>query len=92
MQTWPPGELAAFLEHRSDDALAYAWILTATTGMRRGEVLGLRWSDVDLDANRLAVRQTLASVDGRPELSEPKTNRSGRVIDLDERTVAALRT
>jgi integrase len=89
MQTWTPAELATFLEH-SDD-LAYAWILIASTGMRRGEVLGLRRSDVDLDANRLAVRQTLGSVDGRPELSKPKTNRSGRVIDLDERTVAALR-
>jgi len=86
MQTWTPAELHAFLEHDPEDRLHYAWVLAATTGMRRSEVLGLRWADVDLGGTRLAVRQRLASVDGRPELSEPKSNSSGRVIDLDERT------
>ncbi len=91
MQTWTPAELHAFLEHDPEDRLHYAWIVAATTGMRRSEVLGLRWADVDMAAASLAVRQRLASVDGRPELSEPKSNRSGRVLDLDERTVAVLR-
>ncbi|MDP8969675.1 MAG: Arm DNA-binding domain-containing protein [Actinomycetota bacterium] len=91
MQTWSPSELHRFLTHDPEDRLHYAWVLAATTGMRRSELLGLRWADVDLTASRLAVRQRLASVDGHPELSEPKSNRSGRVIDLDERTVAALR-
>jgi len=92
MQTWTPAELHAFLEHDPEDRLHYAWVLAATTGMRRSEVLGLRWADVDLGGTRLAVRQRLASVDGRPELSEPKSNSSGRVIDLDERTLTALRS
>ncbi|HEX2029700.1 MAG TPA: site-specific integrase, partial [Nitriliruptorales bacterium] len=62
------------------------------TGMRRGEVLGMRWIDVNLEAGRLAVRQAYVSIDGRAQFSEPKTRRSRRTIDLDERTVAALRT
>jgi integrase len=92
LQTWTPAELGQFLGHDPDDRLYYAWVLAASTGMRRSEVLGLRWADVDLDAARLAVRQRLASVDGRPEISEPKSNSSGRVIDLDDLTVGVLRS
>jgi integrase len=92
MQPWTAQELRTFLEHDPEDPQYYAWVLAGTTGMRRSEVLGVRWSDVDLTEGRLAVRQRLASVDGRPELSEPKSNRSARLIDLDERTVAVLRS
>lgn len=91
MRTWTPAQLRRFLSEDLDERLGYAWVLAGTTGLRRSELLGLRWADVDLTAARLAVRQRLANVDGHPELSEPKSNRSGRVVDLDERTVAALR-
>lgn len=93
MKTWTAAELRAFLDHVHGDRLYVGWLLAATTGMRRGEVLGLRWQDVDLDAARLAVRQTLVMVEGkRPEMSRPKTQRSRRTIDLDEDVVAALRS
>jgi hypothetical protein len=59
--------------------------------MRRAEVLGLRWRDVDLDVGRLAVRQAYISIDGRPQFSEPKTRQSRRTIDVDARTVEVLR-
>lgn len=65
--------------------------LMATTGLRRGEALGLRWSDVDLDAGRLAVRQTLLAINSHMEFGEPKTARSRRTVDLDAGTVAVLR-
>lgn len=91
MRTWNAAELRRFLDHVRSDRLAAGWIVAATTGMRRGEVLGQRWEDVDLTAARLAVRQTLVMVDGRPRLSLPKTPRSRRTIDLDGRTVNALR-
>jgi integrase len=61
------------------------------TGMRRGEVLGLRWSDVDLAGSRLAVRQTLVAVGYEVRTSTPKNNRA-RSIDLDTDTVQALRS
>jgi site-specific recombinase XerC len=52
MQVWSPAQLRAFLTYVRDDRLYAAWMLFATTGMRRGEVAGLRWSDVDLTAGR----------------------------------------
>lgn len=59
--------------------------------MRRGEILGLRWSDVDLESSRLSVRQTLISVGYQIRVSEPKTAKSRRSISLDATTVRALR-
>lgn len=58
------------------------------TGVRRGELLGLRWRDVDLDASRITVAETLI---GAREASTPKTDAGRRRIDLDPVTVTALR-
>jgi integrase len=91
MKTWTADALSRFLDLVSEDRLYAAWALAATTGIRRGEVLGLRWSDVDLDASRLAVRQTLVSVAYETRFSTPKTARSRRSVSLDATTVAALR-
>lgn len=91
LQFWDPGQLAKFLVHVEGNRLQAAWHLAAMTGMRRGEVLGLRWHDVDLDAGRLAVRHTLVSVNYAIKDSTPKTHQA-RTIDLDERTVGQLRT
>lgn len=57
------------------------WIVL---GSRRGELLGLTWEAVDLDEGRLWARQTLAWVEGRPRVQQPKTRASGRVIPLPE--------
>lgn len=59
------------------------------TGMRRAEILGLRWRDLDLDSGRLSVRQTLVSVGYEIVKSTPKT-RQARTIDLDPATVRRL--
>jgi integrase len=58
IQTWEPEQLWAFLDSIEDERLYPLFRLAAMTGMRRGEVLGLRWSDVDLDAGRASIRQT----------------------------------
>ena len=60
--------------------------------MRRGELLGLRWSDVDLDANSITVRQNLVLVDHERAYSEPKSAAGRRTISIDAETVAALRS
>jgi integrase len=91
MRTWTAGELRRFLEHDEGERLAALWMLTASTGMRRGEALGLRWVDVDLDLARVAVRQTLVLAGRQVVVSEPKTSRGRRSIALDPRTVAALK-
>lgn len=92
MKTWNADEVAAFLSHTAEDRLHAAWVLAATTGMRRGEILGLRWTDVDLNATRLSVQQTLVSVAYKVEFSTPKTARGRRSLALDATTVEALRT
>jgi integrase len=68
-----------------------ALTLIAATGMRRGEVLALHWSDVDLDGKALAVRGTLGRVGGKLVISEPKTERSRRPVPLAPPLVALLR-
>ena len=91
MSTLAADELRTFLDHVSGDRLHAVWMVLATTGVRRGEALGLRWRDVDLEAGRLAIRQTLLSVRKEVFFSTPKTAKSRRSVALDPRTVAALR-
>lgn len=91
MACWDADQLGRFLRHIGDHRLRAAFHLAAMTGMRRGEVLGLRWGDVDLDAGRLAVRHTLVAVAYEIRDSTPKTHQA-RVVDLDASTVAQLRS
>ncbi len=97
MTTWKAQELSQFLRGVAEDRLAGAWWLLATTGMRRGEVLGLRWQDVDLDAGRLSISRTLITTDvqrkGEPGMAwgTPKTGKGRRQVALDPSTVSALR-
>lgn len=91
MRTWTPEELRSFLEHVADDPYCAAFVLAASTGMRRGEVLGVRWQDIDLDRRRLAIRQTIISIDYRVQIGEPKTARGRRSVALDSGTITALR-
>jgi integrase len=89
---WSSSQLREFIDHVRDDRLFAAWLLACTTGMRRGEVLGLRWSDVDLEAGKVTVQQALVAIGYRVEVSKPKTDKSRRRIGLDPATVAALRS
>ena len=88
---WTATELRTFLWESHGHRHIPLWTLAASTGMRRGEVLGLRWRDVDLKAQRLSVRQTIISVGYEVIRSDPKTAKGARTIDLDGRTVRMLR-
>ncbi len=90
INAWEPDELARFLAHVKGARLEAIWRLAAMTGMRRGEVLGLRWCDLDLDRARLSVRQAVVAVGYEVVHSTPKSH-SARVIDLDAETVDQLR-
>lgn len=72
------------------DRLAPLFVLAVRTGARLGEVLGLRWADVDLKGKSIVVRRSLEEVSGSLALVETKTGRARRV-DLDEASVRALR-
>lgn len=90
MATWRPEELGAFLSHVGEDRLYALWHFLASTGVRRGEAIGLRWQDVDLDDARAAIRQALVAVGYDVRVSEPKSARGRRVVALDLETVRVL--
>lgn len=92
MCIWSPEQVRTFLDFVRSDRLFCAWLMAATTGMRRGEILGLRWSDVNLDAGSLSVRQIRTVARSKVVTLTPKTDMGTRTIALDPQTVAALRS
>jgi len=91
LKTWSAAQLKAFLDAIREERLSPLWHLLAMTGLRRGEALGLRWVDVDLEAGRLAVRRALIPNGAVVVVSEPKTARGRRTVALDPETVEALK-
>ena len=76
---------------RPGDRLAALFRVALTLGLRQGEVLGLRWQDVDLNAGCLHVRHALQRIEGVLILKEPKTEKSRRTLRLPASVVAAIR-
>jgi len=85
-------EVATFLAHAKESKHFTAFFLALNTGMRRGEVLALRWQDIDFKAGHLTVNQGLVRVTGKGLIfQEPKTGLSDRVISLAPELVQALK-
>ncbi|HMR97341.1 MAG TPA: site-specific integrase, partial [Microthrixaceae bacterium] len=91
VKAWEVDQLVAFLDAIDEHRMGPAFYFAAHTGMRRGEVLGVRWRDIDLDANRVSVRQALVSVAYETSISDVKTGTSRRTIDIDADVVQVLR-
>ncbi len=89
LRVWSAELLQRFLDSARSDPLYPAFRLAALTGMRRGEVLGLRWCDLDLSAAQVAVRQTLVLVRNLPTATTPKTHQA-RTLALDALTCRVL--
>ncbi len=91
MNVWTKEEMKTFLDATVGDRLFALWRLACRTGMRRGELAGLRWLDLDFDAAELSVRQSLVIVGTAATFQPPKTERGKRTIALDQTTIAALK-
>jgi integrase len=88
--TWTAEELRAFLDHVASDRQFAMWRFAAFTGVCRGELIGLRWRDVDLDAARAFIVQQRAKGAGTVNTGRLKGKR-GRAITLDPKTIETLR-
>lgn len=91
---WTVEELRGFLGYVAGERLYAMWLLFATTGMRRGEVLGLTWADLDLRGDEPSARiaWTLGVVDSRLTFKpRPKSDAAERVVSLDPATAESLR-
>jgi integrase len=78
------------LEVIKGERLEAFYVLALTTGLRRGELLGLRWADVDLNSRQLHVRRALQRVGGKLRFVEPKTSTSVRVVVVPKLAVRHL--
>ena len=87
--TWSEAELRRFAAVAAGDRLAAAWRLSLL-GMRRGEVCGLRWADVDLDARTVTIGRARVLVYGKVTEKTPKSERGYRTLPLDAAATAAL--
>jgi len=89
-----PDQAKALLEtvRAEDDRLEALYVMAITTGLRQGELLGLKWDDVDLETGTLQVRRTLTTAKGGPVLSAPKTKGSRRSVKLSQTGLGALRS
>jgi integrase len=96
MKVWTGPQLAAFLDRLGDSR--WPWLFLAATGCRRGEALGLRWQDVDMERRLVSIRQELIPLTkpsgrGHEGRIVPRTKSDRpRVIELDSPTVTALCT
>jgi integrase len=103
VRPWEPGDLGAFLDKVAADPFGSVFEVIAATGLRRGEALGLRWDDIDLEASRLTVRQQLVHVTSdepcpycarqhkMASFGRPKTaSGEDRVVDLDSGVIGVL--
>ncbi len=93
VKIWTIAQAIAFLDAAARDELHPYWSIAVLTGMRPGEMLGLRWSEIDLDQGTIRVERTRTyTALGRQVEGPPKTNASRRTIDLSPELVETLRT
>jgi integrase len=82
VEPWSPAEALAFLQAAIDDPLYPAFVLLLLYGMRRGEVLGLRWQDIDFEAQIIHVRQQIHRSQGQLRIGPVKTRAGSRDLPL----------
>lgn len=90
-EVWTPTQLAEFLTATRDDRHWPLYRLAAMTGLRRGELAGLRWADLDLDVGVLHVRQQRVQIGYEVVEGPPKSKTGERSVQLDPSTVDVLR-
>jgi integrase len=86
-----PEQARAFLRAAHGDRLEALYVLAVSTGMREGELLGLRWDDIDLKSGKLSVQRSLTITKDGPSFTPTKRSKSRRSIKLTIRAIEALK-
>jgi len=89
---WSPAQVQEFLLLTQDDRLGALYHLYAYRGLRRGEAIGLRWADIDLDAGTMRIQRQVVESGSAIEFGPPKTKTGARTVSLDKETIAVLRS
>lgn len=89
-QPWEPAQVGHYLDVASTHRLGALFELAVLTGMRRGELIGLRWSDVDMSRRAINVRNNRVQAGNVISEHEPKTKAGRRVVDLSDPAAGAL--
>lgn len=90
-ETWTTEQASAFLKVAADDIYAPLWHFLLGTGTRRGEALGLRWSDIDWEAKTARIVQTIRPLHGKPIIKPPKNPQSARLVPLHRGLIVRLK-
>ena len=90
MQTLPVEQLTSFLREAKDSGVFALYYIDLTTGLRRGELLGLKWSDIDLEKGDLRVQRQIGRIDGKIIEMPLKTKNAYRTLPLSADAIDVL--
>ena len=91
MKTLPAEQLASFLHEAKESGVFELYYIELATGLRRGELLGLKWEDIDLERGTIQVRRQIARIDGKVVEAPLKTKNSYRSLSIGTDAVEILR-
>ena len=91
MATWDGDQARGFLPVAEQSAYGPIWLVALATGLRRGELLGLRWQDVEVERRTLSIRQTVGLVGTTVVAGQPKTRSGRRTIPVPADVIETLR-
>ena len=91
MKTLPVEQLTSFLREAKDSGIFEMYYVELATGLRRGELLGLKWEDIDFEYGNLRVKRQIARINGEVMEAPLKTKNAYRTLPLAEDTIAVLK-
>ena len=91
MQTLPVEQLTSFLREAKDSGVFALYYIDLTTGLRRGELLGLKWSDIDLEKGDFRVQRQIGRIDGKIIEMPLKTKNAYRTLPLSADAISVLK-
>jgi len=91
-QPWDTNQVKTFLDAAKAERLYPLFLLAIMTGMRRGEILGLKWDDINLNNGIVSIKRSIVRTSKGPVVGEVKTEKSKRAVSISETVIQALKT